>query len=97
MLLDDRFRVTCRAALVPAAHRLHRVGSTATLSGGLPAFRATLYRYDFTDRGRQPPDPADAGRPARRAGASTGASQDAWRIWLLAIPLYVAAAGFFIR
>lgn len=29
--------------------------------------------------------------------AVTRASQDAWRVWLLAVPLYVAAAGFFIH
>src|SRR5699024_11153147 len=57
---------------------------------------ATLYRYDFTaDDGSGRILLLQVALPDEQAIYQ--ASQDSWRVWLLAIPLYVAAAGFFIH
>lgn len=93
LLLDAQFRVLS-GSLVPG-QTAYTARQYAILSGAYPD-HATLYRYDFT---------ADdsSGRilllqvalPDEQALYQ--ASQDSWRVWLLAIPLYVAAAGFFIH
>lgn len=93
MLLDDRFRVLS-GSLVPG-RTAYTAREYAILSGAYPD-HATLYRYDFTAGDGSPRTLLmQVALPDEQAVYR--ASQDAWRIWLLAIPLYVAAAGFFIH
>lgn len=93
MLLDARFRVISgglepgRTAYTPREYGI--------LSGAYPA-RSVLCRQDFTAQdGSLRTLLLRIALPDEQA--VTRASQDAWRVWLLAVPLYVAAAGFFIH
>lgn len=93
MLLDDRFQVLS-GSLIPG-QTTYTAREYAILSGAYPDHTA-LYRYDFTGEEGQPLTLLmQVALPDEQQVYQT--SQNAWRIWLLAIPLYVAAAGYFIH